>query len=332
MPLRELTRTARTFHQARWGLRFSTREQLEQWQSTQLATFLAHRLPTFPFYRDAAATTLAALPIIDKPTVRAHFADFNAYGVTLDHAETVACSAERDRNFRPTIGGLTVGVSSGTSGTRSVFLVSPEERQRWAGLVLGRLLTPQSLTHIMSPWQRPLRIAFFLRANSNLYESVSSRRVHFTFCDLTRPMATHVAALNNAPPDVLVAPPTILAQLAAAQLDGRLRAAPRQVVSVAEVLESDDRDVSERAFAVPLQEVYQATEGLLAISCPAGRLHLNEEFLHIEPEWLDAERRRFHPIVTPTSPVPPRPSSAIASMMCCTRPGRHAPVAGSVEA
>ena len=30
--------------------------------------------------------------------------------------------------------------------------------------------------------------------------------------------------------------------------------------------------------------------------CAAGRIHLNEEFLHIEPQWLDA--RRFVPVVT----------------------------------
>jgi putative adenylate-forming enzyme len=53
-----------------------------------------------------------------------------------------------------------------------------------------------------------------------------------------------------------------------------------------------------RAFGVPIQEVYQASEGFLAASCPAGRLHLNEEYLHVEPDWLDDDHRLFRPIVT----------------------------------
>jgi putative adenylate-forming enzyme len=45
-----------------------------------------------------------------------------------------------------------------------------------------------------------------------------------------------------------------------------------------------------------VREVYQATEGLLAMSCEHGQLHLNEEHLWVEREWLDDTR--FVPIVT----------------------------------
>jgi putative adenylate-forming enzyme len=47
-----------------------------------------------------------------------------------------------------------------------------------------------------------------------------------------------------------------------------------------------------------VEQIYQATEGFLGYTCPAGTIHLNEECVHIEPEWLDAARTRFHPIVT----------------------------------
>jgi putative adenylate-forming enzyme len=104
--------------------------------------------------------------------------------------------------------------------------------------------------------------------------------------------------LNEYPPDILVAPPTVLRRLAEVTLDGELRIAPRQVVSVAEVLEPDDRVVIGRAFGVPLQEIYQATEGFLGASCSAGRIHINEEFLHVAPEWVDVAHRRFRPLVT----------------------------------
>ncbi|MCX6550344.1 MAG: adenylate synthase [Acidobacteria bacterium] len=296
--MREIGAAIGTFARARWGLRFLDRDHLLQWQQRRIEHFLRDHLRRASFYRDFGGARLDQLPIVDKPAVLADFAAFNTCGISLDRAVDIALAAEWDRNFRPTLDGLTVGLSSGTSGTRGVFIVNAEERQRWAGLVLARLLTTASLRQIAQPWRPALRIAFFLRANSNLYETVASRRLQFAFHDLTEPLGGHVQRLNGASPHVLVAPPTVLRSLAAAALGGELRIAPAQVVSVAEVIEPDDRVEIERAFGVPLQEVYQATEGFLGVSCPAGRLHLNEEFLHIEPEWLDGEHRRFRPIVT----------------------------------
>ena len=291
-------RSLATFARARWGLRFTTREDLLRWQQGRLAGFLRAQLPRASFYRRFTGGGLERLPVVDKATVLADFAAFNTHGITLDDAMGVATSAKRSRDFAPTIDGLTVGLSSGTSGTRGVFLVSADERARWAGLVLARLLTPRSLAQLLQPWRQPLGIAFFLRANSNLYETVASRRLRFQFHDLLDPLPTHVERLNAAQPNVLVAPPTVLRRLAEAALDGTLRIHPRQVVSVAEVIEGDDREAIMRTFGVPMQEVYQATEGFLAATCRLGRLHLNEEFVHIEPEWLDTDHRRFRPIVT----------------------------------
>lgn len=294
----ERARIARAFVEARWGSRHADRDALLRAQSAALSRFLHERASTVDFYRAFRGAPLSAWPVVDKQTMLANFAALNTRRITLDRAMSVAVAAERSRDFAPTIDGLTVGLSSGTSGRRGVFLVSADERRRWAGLILARLLTPASLQQLVSPWRPPLAIAFFLRANSNLYETVASRRLRFAFHDLAEPMAAHIEQLNATPPDVVIAPPTVLHELAQAQLRGDLRIRPRQVVSVAEVLEPDDRLVIDRAFGVPLQEVYQATEGFLAVSCAAGRLHLNEDVLHIEPEWLDTEQRRFRPIVT----------------------------------
>ena len=296
--MREIASTLATFARVRWGLRFRDREQLLQWQRPRIARFLDAHASRAQFYRSHIGAGLADLPIVDKATVLSNFAAFNTRAIPLDRAMSVALAAERSRDFRPVLDGLTVGLSSGTSGTRGVFLVSDAERRQWAGLMLARLLTTDSLTRLAQPWRPPLGIAFWLRANSNLYESVGSRRVRFRFHDLIEPLESHVAGLNAERPHVLVAPPTVLRRLAAAAIDGALRIAPTQVLSVAEVIEPDDRVLIDRAFGVPIQEVYQATEGSLGATCPAGRIHLNEEFVHIEPEWIGTERRRFRPIVT----------------------------------
>jgi putative adenylate-forming enzyme len=290
--------TARVFARFRWGLRFADRNALLRFQERRLESFFRRALPRAPFYRQWTGRSLADLPVVDKKAVLSDFAAFNTRGVTLDRALDEALHAERSRDFRPTLEGITVGLSSGTSGTRGVFLASPRERAHWAGALLARTLSSDSLRQLLDFRRPSLRVAFFLRANSNLYETVASRRLDFAYHDLLEPLDGHQERLNAHPPDILVAPPTVLRRLAQAAKAGPLRIAPRQILSVAEVLEPDDERAIAAAFGVPVRQVYQCTEGFLGASCPAGRVHLNEELLHVEPQWLDAERRRFQPIVT----------------------------------
>ena len=254
-----------------------------------LDRFLREELPKASFYAPFAGRPLSELPVVDKRTVLADFAAFNRHGITLDRALAVAEAAERSRSFADQLpGGVTVGLSSGTSGTRGVFLVSEAESRLWAGILMGQLMSARSLRTLA---RRPLRIALFLRANSNLYETLDSSRVSFSWHDLTLPLAAHLPGLPGT--DVLVAPASVLRQIASAKPAG-LR--PSQVVSVAETLEPDDEALVREAFGRPVEQIYQATEGLLAVSCPAGRLHLNEAHVHVEPEWID--HQRFHPVVT----------------------------------
>jgi putative adenylate-forming enzyme len=292
---------AACFARTRWGWRWRDRASLLAWQERQLRRFLRDHLVRAPFYArlaGGAIERLADLPIIDKQTLLTHFDELNTRGIRQAEALAVALAAERSRDFRPEIGDITVGLSSGTSGQRGLFLVSRRERLIWAGSILARTLSPASLAQVTSPWRPKLAVAFFLRANSNLYATLHSHRLDFTFHDLLLPLDTHVAALTSHPPDVLVAPATVLRRLADLQHAGAPGIRPRQVISVAETLEPDDARAIEQAFGCRVQQIYQATEGFLGYTCDAGRLHLNEECVHIEPEWLDAEHTRFHPIVT----------------------------------
>jgi putative adenylate-forming enzyme len=61
--------------------------------------------------------------------------------------------------------------------------------------------------------------------------------------------------------------------------------------------ELDRRRIEDRD-GLRVEQIYQATEGLLGISCEHGLIHLNEPFILVEPEWQDTERTRMIPIVT----------------------------------
>ena len=286
-------RLVASFARARWGTRFRDRAALERWQRVRIARFMRTVLPDAPFYRAMANDDLAALPVVDKRTMLGDFAAFNTRGITLATALAAAEAAERSGprvpGFDPS---LAAGLSSGTQGPRGVFLASPVERATWAGILLARTLNDGLLKTVLTR-RAPLRVAFFLRANSALYTTLASRRIDFRFFDLHAGIELHAVPLAAFAPDVLVAPASVLAWLAATS-----PVRPRRVISVAEVLEDDDRATITAAFGTTVHQIYQGLEGFLGYTCEHGTLHLNEEFVHVEPEWLDAERTRFSPIVT----------------------------------
>jgi putative adenylate-forming enzyme len=290
---------AAAFARARWGYQFKSRDALLRYQGERLARFMHKDAPRCSFYRDRQHLSFQQLPVVTKAEVLAAFADFNSEAIEFSAAQAVALRAERDRNFAPTLpGGITVGSSSGTSGRPSVFLVSKLERSIWAGTMLARMLSASMLSRILTPWSAPVRIGFFLRANSNLYTSVDSRRVRFEFFDLLIPVEQHAEALTRYAPDILVAPASILTHLATLQQAGQIAVKPAQVISVAETLEAADAQSVLAAWQVKPRQIYQCTEGFLGYSCDRGSLHLNEEFVHFEPQWLDSARRRFVATVT----------------------------------
>jgi putative adenylate-forming enzyme len=268
-----------------------TRGRLERWQRGRLRRTLEHARRTFPFYRDVPAGRLEAFPVLDKASWLAAFQDLNAPDLALEECRRIAIEAERRRDFSRLEGDLAVGLSSGTSGRQGVFLVSPRERARWAGVLLAKVLPGRLLG-------RTERIALFLRAGSPLYSTLATGRIRFRYFDLRRPLAELLPEVEAFDPTVLAAPPQVLRLLAAALAERRLRLAPRRVFSVAEVLDPHDEAAIRSAFAQPVQQIYQASEGFLGITCGAGRIHLNEDLLVVEKEYVDRATGRFVPVIT----------------------------------
>jgi putative adenylate-forming enzyme len=71
---------------------------------------------------------------------------------------------------------------------------------------------------------------------------------------------------------------------------------PIQIISFAEVLHESDKIELKQIFNSKLTEVYQCTEGFLGVTCAYGTMHLNEDFIHFDKEWIDDEL--FYPIIT----------------------------------
>jgi len=159
----------------------------------------------------------------------------------------------------------------------------------WAAAILAKMLPEgQLFGH---------RIAFFLRADNELYQTINTALIRLEYFDIFKPTDVHIERLNTYQPTIVVAPASMLIELSKRLKAGELAIHPQKIVSVAEILEDNDRELIAEAFSLSIiDQVYQATEGFLACTCSAGNLHLNEDIILVEKQYLDD--RRFYPVIT----------------------------------
>ena len=280
------------FIRARYLRHFRTRKALRSYQKQRVLRQLAYFKQHSPYFKALSVHSFEdfrKLPLMNKAFMMEHFNALNCVGIDRDEALSLAIDGEKQREFSEKLGGISVGLSSGTSGARGLFLVSDRERALWAGTVLAKFLPKGKLFGH--------RIAFFLRADNNLYETIDSKLIRFRYFDLLRDMGENLSELADYRPTLLVAPPSVLLCIARAMERGELRIKPEKVISVAEVLRAEDAAYLKTQFGLPvIHQAYQCTEGFLGYVCECGNFHLNEELVLIEREYLDAHR--FVPIVT----------------------------------
>ena len=282
------------YFRTKYGFKFKNREELLNWQNKQVIKLLKKIMPKSPFYteyfKNFSVIDWQKFPLIDKSLMMENFDNLNTAGIKKSEAFETAYNAEKLRDFSPTINNITVGLSSGTSGNRGIFLLSDEERFKWAGTILAKVL-PCSIFS-------KHKIAFFLRANSNVYTTVNSNNINFEFFDLLNPLEQHLKRLNEFQPSVLVAPASMLRLLARAKEDKKLNVNPEKIISVAEVLDSLDESYIFKQFNQKIHQIYQCTEGFLASTCQYGTLHINEDMVVNQKEYLDKDLGKFIPIIT----------------------------------
>lgn len=269
---------------------FRQREALTRFQRRKWRRFRKKILTQSPFYQELAQreVDLTDFPLMNKTAFMANFDQINTLGIQREEAMQLALQAENDRDFSPELKGVTVGLSTGTSGTRGLFLVSATERAQWTAMVLRRVVPIKFF--------KRQKVAFFLRANSNLYSSVQSASLEFRFFDIFQPIEKLRLELADFQPHILAAQPSVLSAIAEAQVAGNIRIKPQLLISFAEVLNDTDKQFIQKIFSVPLREVYQCTEGFLAVTCAHGTMHLNEDIAIFEKKYLDESR--FIPIIT----------------------------------
>ncbi len=228
---------------------------------------MAKALPQAAYYSRLGACRLEDLPVIDKSVLMANFGAFNCAGIDNRSGWDIF------EGRTPAPAGFHVGASTGTSGNRGLYVISEGERYEWLGVLLAKALPRYPL--------EGARIALVLPQVSALYGATNSApRLSLRFFDLKEGLEALAPEICDWNPDTLIAPPKVLRWLA----ERGPPAGIKRLFSGAEVLDPPDRSIIERAFAVPVREIYMATEGLLGIACEHGILHLVEDAVHFELE------------------------------------------------
>ena len=280
-----------------WWTRRAGRETIAARAAERTADLVAHARRHSPFYRAAwrgiASPTppLASLPPVTKRELMAHFDDW-VTDRRLHRRGVEAFLADRSHIGECHLDRYVIWKSSGSTGEPGIFVQDAEALAIYDALIGVQLQAPALAGRYALGFVTRGGRAALVAATGDHFASIASwQRMcrgspwptarAFSVMD---PLATLVDALNDYQPAFLASYPTTLAMLATEQRAGRLRIAPACIWSGGECLVPSAALAIEQAFASVLVNEYGASECMsIAYSCPAGWLHVNADWVVLEP-------------------------------------------------
>ena len=125
--MREKLKVVENFISMRYLKKFKTREQLEKYQKKMLVQQMKHIKANSEYFKNIKADSIEdfkKLPLMDKKIMMENFNKLNCVGIDRDKALAIAINGEKSRNFDEKLNNISVGLSSGTSGARGLFIIS----------------------------------------------------------------------------------------------------------------------------------------------------------------------------------------------------------------
>lgn len=263
-----------------------------KWRNYKLNKQLQFVTKNSPLYselmKDSEKLKLEDFPIINKKFMMENINTLNTRKIDGKKLMELALKAEETRDFKGKFNDISYGLSSGTSGNRGIFLVSDKEAITWAGVMFAKL------GHLRKKLFKKVRIAFFMRANNNLYETIGNRWFKFTFFDILKDFDENLKKLKKFDPTIIIAQPSVMSKLVK-EYEG---VSLQETFTIAEVLDSQvERNMKEK-FNVKNYQIYQATEGFIGCTYKDQNLYVNCDIIYMEKEYINAEKTHFFPIIT----------------------------------
>ncbi len=269
------------------------RQQLEAFQSSELAKLREFAYTHAPFYREfhhgLMDRPLQELPVLTKAIMMEHFDEIvTDPKIRLTEVQAHVPALDDDAPFLDT---YWVMATSGSTGSPGIFLFAASEwavtlvsflrHSLWSGKMGPNLKSALIVSH--TPWHQSARACMSWRNPLLLHVSAND------------PLEVIAQRLNEWQPDSLGGYPSIIYALASAQLEGRLHIYPKLITVSSELLTEDMRQRIETVWGQKIFNTSVVTEtGALAGECNTHTgLHLYEDLDIVEV--VDALNR----------PVPP---------------------------
>jgi phenylacetate-CoA ligase len=292
---------------ALWVERRGTAADVRLLRQRRLAALVRHARVTTRLFAERLAhvdpdapINLAQIQPITKSELMARLEDTIEHG-RLSRATIEAHAADRGSVDAALGGRYVVATTSGTTGEVGYFVQDRDAFERWNGALFARVLRHRLVPRevLRFTFGRRYRMAMAIATGGHFitrlvagYRPLWSRPFLDlrTFSILEAP-ESNLLGLNLFRPHYLHGYSTFVEALAHERIAGRLAIDPEFVSLGSEPVTRRARETIAQAFPrAQIVETYGATECLaIANQCPAGRLHVNEDLVILEP--VDAQGR-----------------------------------------
>lgn len=262
-------------HQKRFSI-----QKIKDYQLKEIQKLLLYAQKNSSFYQERLQTyqinTLEdyhQIPTINKHIMMENFSNLNTCGLIKEDVEAYAILKEKNKDYLGYYKNqYVIGLSSGTSGNRGIYITPKSMTKRLPGVFLAR--------SGLSPKDLPMRILFCLRVFSQGFNDINAPFIKLNYMSTMTPPEEIITTINQKNINILMAPPSLIRFLL--PLKDEIKVPFNKIITYAEVLTKTDKEQFEKAFHSKVIEIYQASEGQIASACEKGSLHINEDLVYIE--------------------------------------------------
>ncbi len=251
-------------------------EKLQKYQllkGQEVVKFAVANAPFFKnHYKDHDLNNVWDLPLTNKKIMMGNLTDYNTVSFTKKELIDFTTRIEQEQNYSERFRGYNIAMSSGTSGSKGIVITSPAEEKYLAAALFARFNFPKILR---------IKWAFLLRITTPAFQ-VNRFGQRLTHISLLFTLEKIRNKLQKFQPNILSAPPSMLKILVKEVNEGRLDIRPKRLVSYAEVLHPDIKKEIEQVFNTRVHQIYQGSEGAIAMTCKHGSLHINEDLMYVQ--------------------------------------------------
>jgi len=266
---------------------------IERRQRERLAAMIEFARAKSPFYRriyadlPAGPVALREMPITSKKWLMGAFDDWlTDRSVKLSEAQAFADDTD---NVGEPFHGYSLATTSGTSGTKGIFLLDRHALAVTQAIALRMLTNWLNFGDFLKIIAGSGRMAMVMAKGGHFASAVAAvalkrrRKDKLLQLFVHEPIPDLVAALNHFQPVLLTPYASIAAVLATEQEQGRLNIHPVLLALSAEGLPPAEYERIARAFDAKVGNSYASTEvPFLSFSCPHGWLHVNADWVTFE--------------------------------------------------